>query len=232
MPVRTTLLLIAGGLILGGVAGFFGYKKTLTEKALKFKERIARVKEIEEEQLAEAKKKCDALIVQAEKKAEKIEEQRLAKMEEIQNRLLDREEKMEQRLEKLEEEKGKVVQLRQDAEEVVKQQKQKLSEVAELTPKQAKEEIFAMVEKENVEEINRFVEKYKTIKAEEAENEAAKIVVNSLQKIATQNIAEFTTKTVDLPNEEFKGKLIGREGRNISFFEKTTGVELIIDDTP
>ncbi|MDR0370226.1 MAG: HDIG domain-containing protein [Candidatus Peribacteria bacterium] len=89
-----------------------------------------------------------------------------------------------------------------------------------------------MIEKENVEEINRFVEKYKTIKSEEAEAEAAKIVVNSLQKIATQNISEFTTKTVDLPNEEFKGKLIGREGRNISSFEKITGVELIIDDTP
>ncbi|MDR3168496.1 MAG: Rnase Y domain-containing protein [Candidatus Peribacteria bacterium] len=232
MPVRTTIVLVIAGLGLGGVAGFFGYKRTLTEKAIKFKERIAKVKDIEEELLLEAKKKCDDLITQAEKKAEKIEEQRLAKMEEIQNRLLDREEKMEQRLEKLEEEKGKVVQLRQQADDVVKQQLQKLSEIAELTPKQAKEEIFAMIEKDNVAEINRFVEKYKTIKAEEAETEAAKIVVNSLQKIATQTISEFTTKTVDLPSEDIKGKLIGREGRNISFFEKTTGVELIIDDTP
>ena len=89
-----------------------------------------------------------------------------------------------------------------------------------------------MVEKENTEEIKRFVEKFKTIKSEEADYEAAKVIVNSLQKIATQNISEFTTKTVDLPDENFKGKLIGREGRNISFFEKTTGVELIIDDTP
>jgi ribonuclease Y len=232
MSLPITIVLIIAGLGVGGVAGFFGYKKTLTEKALKFKERMSRVKEIEEEHLEETKKKCDGLLAQAEKKAEKIEEQRLAKMEEIQNRLLDREEKMEQRLEKLEEEKGKVVKLRQDAEEVVKLQKDKLAEIAELSPKQAKEEIFAMVEKENVEEINRFVEKYKTIKSEEAEKEAAKVVVNSLQKIATQNISEFTTRTVDLPNEEFKGKLIGREGRNISFFEKMTGVELIIDDTP
>ncbi|MBO4204128.1 DUF3552 domain-containing protein [bacterium] len=229
-----TRILIAAiaGLGIGGVAGFFGYKKTLTDKAIKFKERIARVKEIEEEQLEEAKKKCDDLIEQAQKKAEKIEEQRLAKMEEIQNRLLDREEKMEQRLEKLEEEKGKIVQLRQEAEDIVKQQKDKLTEIAELTPKQAKEEIFSMVEKENTEEIKRFVEKFKTIKSEEADYEAAKVIVNSLQKIATQNISEFTTKTVDLPDENFKGKLIGREGRNISFFEKTTGVELIIDDTP
>ena len=204
----------------------------MTEKALKFKERMARAKEIEEEILEEAKKKWEQRIAEAEKKAEKIEEQRLAKMEEIQNRLLDREEKMEQRLEKLEEEKKKVLELRQQAEDIVKQQMDKLEEIWKLSPKEAKEQIFAMIEKEQASEIERFVEKYKTIKAEEAENEAAKIIVQSLPKLATQNIDEFTTKTVDLPNEEFKGKLIGREWRNISFFEKTTWVELIIDDTP
>lgn len=204
----------------------------MTEKALKFKERMARAKEIEEEILEEAKQKADQKIIEAEKKAEKIEEQRLAKMEEIQNRLLDREEKMEQKLEKLEEEKKKVLDLRQQAEDVVKQQMDKLAEIWKLSPAEAKEQIFAMIEKEQAAEIERFVEKYKTIKTEEAENEAAKIIVQSLPKLATQNIDEFTTKTVDLPNEDFKWKLIWREGRNISFFEKTTGVELIIDDTP
>lgn len=232
MQLRIAIALIVLSLLIWGGIWFFGYKKTLTEKAKKFKERMNRVKEIEEEYLENAKAKCDEIIEQAEKKAEKIEEQRLAKMEEIQNRLLDREEKMEKRLEKLEEEKVKVVELRQEAEEVIKQQKEKLSEISQLTPKEAKEQIFARVEEENKEEIVRFVEKYKRIKIEEAESEAAKIVVNSLQKISTQTISEFTTKTVELPNDEFKGKLIGREGRNISFFEKTTGVELIIDDTP
>ena len=182
--------------------------------------------------MEEAKKKAEKIIEAAEEKAAKIEEQRLAKMEEIQNRLLDREEKMDQRLEKLEEEKKKVIELRQEAEEKVREQTLKLTEIGKLSTQEAKEQIFTRIEKENTEEINRFIEKYKTIKAEEAEVEAAKIVVKSLPKTATNNISEFTTRTVDLPNEEFKGKLIGREGRNISFFEKTTGVELIIDDTP
>ena len=232
MSALITTLLVIWGVIIWAIGWFFGYKKTMTEKALKFKERMARAKEIEEEILEEAKKKWEQRIAEAEKKAEKIEEQRLAKMEEIQNRLLDREEKMEQRLEKLEEEKKKVLELRQQAEDIVKQQMDKLEEIWKLSPKEAKEQIFAMIEKEQASEIERFVEKYKTIKAEEAENEAAKIIVQSLPKLATQNIDEFTTKTVDLPNEEFKGKLIGREWRNISFFEKTTWVELIIDDTP
>ena len=232
MSTLVTTLLVVWGVIVWWLGWFYGYKKTMTEKALKFKERMSRVKEIEEEILGEAKKKWEERIAEAEKKAEKIEEQRLAKMEEIQNRLLDREEKMEQRLEKLEDEKKKVLELRQQAENVVKQQMDKLSEIWKLSPKEAKEQIFAMIEKEQASEIERFVEKYKTIKAEEAENEAAKIIVQSLPKLATQNIDEFTTKTVDLPNEEFKWKLIWREWRNISFFEKITWVELIIDDTP
>lgn len=232
MQPTIVILLVLWGALLWWAVGFFGYKKTMTEKALKFKERMSRAKEIEEELLEEAKKKADLKIVEAEKKAEKIEEQRLAKMEEIQNRLLDREEKMEQRLEKLEEEKKKVLDLRQQAEWLVKQQKDKLSEIAWMSQKEAKDQIFAMIEQEQSSEIERFVEKYKTIKMEEAENEAAKIIVQSLPKLATQNIEEFTTKIVDLPNEDFKWKLIGREGRNISFFEKTTWVELIIDDTP
>ena len=232
MSTLIIALLVAWGVIIWWIIWFFGYKKTMTEKAIKFKERMARAKEIEEEILEEAKKKWEQHIAEAEKKAEKIEEQRLAKMEEIQNRLLDREEKMEQRLEKLEEEKKKVLDLRQQAEDVVKQQMDKLEEIWKLSPKEAKEQIFAMIEKEQASEIERFVEKYKTIKTEEAETEAAKIIVQSLPKLATQNIDEFTTKTVDLPNEEFKGKLIWREWRNISFFEKTTGVELLIDDTP
>ena len=232
MSTPIVILLVIWGGLLWWVAWFFGYKKTMTEKALKFKERMARAKEIEEELLEEAKKKADQRLEEAEKKAEKIEEQRLAKMEEIQNRLLDREEKMEQKLEKLEEEKKKVLDLRQQAEEIVKQQMDKLSEIWKLSPTEAKDQIFDMIKKEQASEIERFVEKYKTIKTEEAENEAAKIIVQSLPKLATQNIDEFTTKTVDLPNEDFKGKLIWREGRNISFFEKTTWVELIIDDTP
>ena len=232
MPTPIVILLVFWGAIVWWIAWFFGYKKTMTEKAIKFKERMSRAKEIEEELLEQAKKKADQRVAEAEKKAEVIEEQRLAKMEEIQNRLLDREEKMEQRLEKLEEEKKKILDLRHQAEEALKQQKDKLSEIWKLSPKEAKEQIFAMIEKEQASEIERFIEKYKTIKAEEAETEAAKIIVQSLPKLATQNIDEFTTKTVDLPNEECKGKLIWREWRNISFFEKTTWVELLIDDTP
>lgn len=193
---------------------------------------MARAKEIEEEMLEEAKKKSDQILERAEVKAQKIEDQRLAKMEEIQNRLLNRAEKMDEKLEKLEEEKRKILEQQKEAEEYIAQQKEKLAEIAKVSPEEAKEQIFSLVEQEHNEEIVRYIEKYKKIKTEEAEKEAAQILVQALPKLASEKVSEFTTKLIDLPSEEFKGKLIGREGRNISIFEKVTGVELLVDDTP
>ena len=232
MPLRGAIVSAAISLAIGGAAGFYGYKKSLTEKQLRYKKKMERVKEIEEEMLDEAKKKAEVILEQAEVKAQKIEDQRLAKMEEIQNRLLLREEKMDQKLEKLEEEKMKIVEKQREADQLVDQQKMKLSEIAGIKPEEAKQQIMERIEAEHQEELIRYIEKFKTIKAEEASKEAAIIISQALPKVAADTVSEFTSKMIDLPSEEFKGKLIGREGRNISLFEKLTGVELLIDDTP
>ena len=232
MPLRGAIVSAAISLAIGGAAGFYGYKKSLTEKQLRYKKKMERVKEIEEEMLDEAKKKADIILEQAEVKAQKIEDQRLAKMEEIQNRLLLREEKMDQKLEKLEEEKMKIVEKQREADQLIDQQKMKLSEIAGIKPEEAKQQIMERIEAEHQEELIRYIEKFKTIKAEEASKEAAIIISQALPKVAADTVSEFTSKMIDLPSEEFKGKLIGREGRNISLFEKLTGVELLIDDTP
>lgn len=232
MPLRGAIVSAAISLAIGGAAGFYGYKKSLTEKQLRYKKKMERVKEIEEEMLDEAKKKAEVILEQAEVKAQKIEDQRLAKMEEIQNRLLLREEKMDQKLEKLEEEKMKIVEKQREADQLIDQQKMKLSEIAGIEPEEAKQQIMERIEAEHQEELIRYIEKFKTIKAEEASKEAAIIISQALPKVAADTVSEFTSKMIDLPSEEFKGKLIGREGRNISLFEKLTGVELLIDDTP
>ena len=232
MPLRGAIVSAAISLAIGGAAGFYGYKKSLTEKQLRYKKKMERVKEIEEEMLDEAKKKAEVILEQAEVKAQKIEDQRLAKMEEIQNRLLLREEKMDQKLEKLEEEKMKIVEKQREADQLIDQQKMKLSEIAGIKPEEAKQQIMERIEAEHQEELIRYIEKFKTIKAEEASKEAAIIISQALPKVAADTVSEFTSKMIDLPSEEFKWKLIGREGRNISLFEKLTGVELLIDDTP
>lgn len=232
MPIRWAIVTAAVALTVGGAAWFYGYKKSLTEKQIRYKKKMERVKEAEEEILAEAKKKADQVIEQAEIKAQKIEDQRLAKMEEIQNRLLMREEKMDQKLERLEEEKIKILEKQRDVDEVILAQKEKLAQIANITPEDAKAQIIERIEIEHQEELIRYIEKFKTIKTEEAQREAAMIIAQSLPKVAADTVSEFTSKMIDLPSEEFKGKLIGREGRNISLFEKLTGVELLIDDTP
>lgn len=219
-------------LAIGWGAGFFGYKKTLTEKAVKFKERMSKARELEEEIQEEAKKKADRIIDQAEKKADRIEEQRTKKIEEIQNRLLSREEKMEEKLEKLETEREKLTEKKKDIDKIIKKQNEKLIEIAGISKEEAKEELFSNVEVEYQKELTKFIDKLKTIKKEEAEKEAMQIITKAIPRVATESTSEFTTNLIDIPNEEFKGKLIGREGRNISYFEKTTGVELVIDDTP
>lgn len=214
------------------IGWFYGYKKTLTQKALDFKKRMERSKEIEEEMLEAAKKKAEKVLELAEEKAQKIETQRLEKMEVIQNRLLAREEKMDEKLEKLEQEKAKIVEKQKEMEGIIHQQTEKLSEIAKLTKDEAKEQLFSSVEKEYQKDLVVFIEKLKTIKKEEADKEAAQIVSMALPRVAVDSVDEFTTRTIDLPNEDIKGKLIWREGRNIWFFEKLTGVELIVDDTP
>ena len=216
----------------GAVWGFYGYKKTLTEKAIKFKEKMAKAKELEEGILEEARKRAEQILQRAEEKADKIEEQRLKKMDEIQSKLLAREDRMDEKLEKLEQEKEKIIEKQKEAEEVVKKQTQKLSEIAQLNKEEAKEQLFFNMESEYQKEIKQFVEKMKTIKNEEADKEASQIIAKALPRVASESVNEFTVKSVDLPNEDYKWKLIGREGRNISYFEKLTGVELIIDDTP
>ena len=227
-----TIIIWVAALAIWAAGGFFWYKKTLTEKAKQYKARMARVKETEEEMLAEARKKADWIIERAEDKADKIEEQRLKKMEEIQNKLLEREEKMWEKLERLEKEKEKVIEKQKEVEDVIKQQTDKLAEIAWLKKEEAKDQLFANMEVEYQEEIKAFVEKMKTIKTEEADKEAGQILAKALPRIASESVNEFTVKSVDLPNEDYKWKLIWREWRNISFFEKLTWVELIIDDTP
>ena len=225
-----TIIIWIVALWLGAVAWFYWYKKSLTDKAIKFKERMAKAKELEEEILEEARKKADIVIEKAEDKANRIEEQRLKKMEDLQNKLMEREEKMDEKLERLEKE--KIIEKQKEAEAVVQQQTEKLAEIAWLSKEDAKWQLFANIETEYQEDIKEFVEKMKTIKTEEADKEASQIIAKALPRIASEAVNEFTVKSVDLPNEDYKWKLIGREWRNISFFEKTTWVELIIDDTP
>lgn len=219
-------------LFFGIALGFFWYKQTLTEKAKKFKAKIARTREIEEEIIEQARKKATEIREQAEQRVMQLEEKRMEKLSHIEQRLASREEKLDEKLERLELEKEKLKAKNEEIQAAINEQTNKLSEIAQLSPEEAKEQLFTNIELTYKTDIQKFVEKYTMIKKEEADKEAGQIIARALPKMASEVTGEFTTILVDLPNEDFKGKLIGREWRNISYFEKITGVELIVDDTP
>ena len=237
-------------LAIGWAAWFYGYKKTLTEKAIAFKAKMERAKELEEELienarkkeeqiLEQARRKADEIVIRWEEKATRIEENAekelvkwQEKLDKIEERLVQKEEKLDERKEQIEKEKEKLSEQYKQVEELISQQEEKLSHIAKLSKEEAKEELLQSIKTTQEQEINSFLEKFRMIKKEEADKEAMQIVARVMPRIAAESVWEYTSELIDIPDESFKGKLIGREGRNINYWEKITGVELVVDDTP
>jgi len=97
---------------------------------------------------------------------------------------------------------------------------------------EARNLLLQNIEKDYSDDIVNSITKYKNLLEQDLDKEAVNMLSKVIPRIATTNTSEFTVTTVDIPSEDIKGKVIGREGRNVVFFEKITGVELIIDDTP
>ena len=112
------------------------------------------------------------------------------------------------------------------------EQERKLYEVANLTKEEAKKEILDRLDKELTEEEGAVILKHERAATEKSQAAARHIILTAIQRYAAAHTSEATTSTVDIPNDDMKGRIIGREGRNIRAFERVTGVDLVIDDTP
>lgn len=143
-----------------------------------------------------------------------------------------REETLALREEKLDEKKEQLEQLNSKAEEVLKQQEQKLIEISSLTVDEAREIIMARVRDGMSDEIATYIRDEEERAKNEVQSRSKQLLSLAIQKYASETTTERTVSVVDLPNDEMKGRIIGREGRNIRTIEALTGVDLIIDDTP
>ncbi len=181
-----------------------------------------------ESKAQEITKKADVIVSKAEKDAEHQQK----KIDQLETKLTQKEEKLDQRIEKLDEKKEELATKKKDLDEMFAKQETILSDLSGLSPADAKKQLFDQIEQTNKDEIKRFINKRKTIKEEEAKEEAWKIIAKVMPRVAQEWINEFVVSNIDLPTEDMKGKIIGREGRNITAFEKVTGVEVTIDDTP
>ncbi len=119
-----------------------------------------------------------------------------------------------------------------EADELREKRQQELERISGLTSEQAKEYLLKSVEDDVKHDTAKMVKEMETRAKEEADKKAKEYVVTAIQRCAADHVAETTVSVVQLPNDEMKGRIIGREGRNIRTLETMTGVELIIDDTP
>jgi ribonuclease Y len=234
-----SLEILVSGIIIGILLGFI-LRHFLS---LRFKFRIE--KEIEEE-IENLKKKKEEILESAQKtsleiieEAKKERERLLIELEQKEDRLLQKEKLLDEKEisliekerflnEKLKEVENKEKSLAFKEAELISS----LEKLSGLKKEEALNLLFQKIEKEYEEDIFRMITKTRSNLKEAIEEEAKKIIVEVLPRYAKSVVSEVTTTTVRLPNEEMKGRIIGKEGRNIKHFENLTGVEIIIDETP
>ena len=153
-------------------------------------------------------------------------------LEEKSQSLLKKERSLEHGQRKLSERKAEVEQRAQEAEELVKQQTQKLHEISGLSREQAETLLLERLERELSETIAGRLQRHEENLRQASEEKARRILATAIHRYAAEHTADTTVSTVDIPSDDMKGRIIGREGRNIRTFEKCTGVDVIVDDTP
>ncbi len=239
MSNLTPLALLTGGLLAGIAVGYF-IRKFLLKDSLERANKKAHViieeaKTKQQEALIEAKNKGTQIIEEA--KTEERERRR--EMQEFQVRLEKRESLFDNKLlefeskqQKLSDDIDKVAGAKEEIKKIKEDQMKKLEAIANLDEKEAKEILMKNVEDRMKDELLVRIKKQENMASEELENRARNMIALAMQRIASSHTAESTTTIVTIPNEEMKGRIIGREGRNIKTIENLTGVEIIVDDTP
>lgn len=199
-----------------------------------------------EKLLANAEAKSKELLLAAQDEALKVKEsgkqeetERRKQLEAAESRVaarestLDRKEKaLDEKTEKLEADRTEVKALKDEIAKVKERQLANLEKVAKLKQSEAKDVLLKMVEKEFAEQMAKKVRQMEAEAKEDGEARAKKVIATVIQRYAADQSAEMTVTTVSIPNEEVKGRIIGKEGRNIHAFEKATGVDIIVDDSP
>jgi len=157
------------------------------------------------------------------------EEERLQARRE---KLDQRQESLDKREQGLNKRQSALDRQRNEVEELQEEQVKALQQVAQMTQEEAKQELLAAVEEEARQDVVRIVREIEQEAKEEGERRARKILTVAIQRMASDKVAELTVSSVDLPSDEMKGRIIGRGGRNIRAFEQTSGVDVVVDDTP
>ncbi|XMB72351.1 ribonuclease Y [Mycoplasmatota bacterium WC30] len=245
-------IIISGivGLIVGGFIGFLvrvsvvekGFQTARNKSQGIIDNAFSQAERIKKEKLLEAKQEIYHLnqendkILKEKRNEHVVRENKLHQREDILERrsanLDKRDVNLDRKEEILDNRKSAIDEKNYELEKVIKEQNEKLFEIANFSIEQARDVIMKRVEEDMVEDIDRYIRDEEEKAKSEAQKRAKEIISNAIQKYAQDVTVEATVSVVTLPNDEMKGRIIGREGRNIRTLEALTGVDLIVDDTP
>lgn len=229
------------------IASFFGgitYRKKIAEK--EFGSAEEKAKSIVSEAEKDAKAKQREILIEGKEAAQKLKTEAEAEIKERrreitnqERRINQKEENLDRKTDALEKKDHALSQKLRDLEkqeteiaEIKQQQLESLEKISGMTREEAKELIMTDIENQTRHDAAVMVKEIEQQARENAERNAKSIIASSIQKVAADHVAETTVSVVNLPSDEMKGRIIGREGRNIRTLETMTGVDLIIDDTP
>ena len=212
-----------------GAAGLVGYQRT---RQINGKNQIER-------DLADAKTKASDIVLKDKDEALKIENERRKEWQKTENRLADREktldnklEELDRRAEKLRAHEDEVDNLKNEIRDIRSRQQEKLEKIAGLKKKDAADKLMQMTERDIKQDLVGLVSKLQHDAMDDAEERAQMILVTAMERMSSEVTAERTVTAVKLTDDEMKGRIIGKEGRNIQALQRETGVDILVDDTP
>lgn len=215
--------------ILAGVGGKFVYDK----------QQVTSSKHQAEKEIARAERKSSEILLKAKDDALKLEQERRREMQKAENRLADREssldrklDELDKRAEKLRVAESEVDSLKDEVREIRSKQQEKLEKIAGLKKKDAAEKLMQMTERDIKDDLMGLVSKLQKDATDDAEERAQLVIVSAMERMASEVTAERTVTAVKLTDDEMKGRIIGKEGRNIQAMQRATGVDFLVDDTP
>ncbi len=234
-----TILLLIFALLLGAIVGYFirQYQEKVRRERMQEKADAIVQGAMEQARMIEIQARDNALEIVQKAEAE-IEDRRRSLREEdkiLQRRRheLDvRTSRLERREQALNKRQSQIDKRANEINRLYEQQVARLQEIAQMTTDEAREVLLKEVEKEARADMARIVRQIEAEAQMEGEKRARKLIAEAIQRVASDHVAEVTTSVVPIPNEEMKGRIVGRNGRNIRAFEQASGVDIIVDDTP
>lgn len=232
--------MIEAVLALVGLIAGFGANTVITKR------KMGSAEEKAEKELSRAKKEANKLVDQAREEANKQveetrkeEQARRKELKDLEARLVTREENLDKKLdeldkrnEKLRKSEDEVEQLKNEIRDIRSKQQEKLEKIAKLTKADAADKLMQMTERDIKHDLLGLVDKLQNEARDNAEEKAALIITTAMERMASEVTAERTVTSIKLEDEEMKGRIIGKEGRNIQSLQRATGVDIMVDDTP